>query len=236
MMQRRKVIVNADDFGLSPSVNRGIIEGYERGIVCSASLMVRWPAVVQAAAYAKKNPDLCLGLHVDLQEALFRNGRWSVLYRVVPWRDRQAVKKELVRQIQLFRRFVGREPSHIDSHQHIHLREPVRSVFIETAQRMGVPLRHFSPGIQYCGKFYGKSNQGGGFGNGIRRTNLVTIMKSLPPGLTELACHPGKGAGLRKLRTIYRFEREQELKVLCDPRIASAMKGMGIELASFRSI
>ncbi len=236
MTQKRRVIVNADDFGLSPSVNRGIIESYERGIVSSASLMVRWPAAMEAAAYARRHADLCLGIHVDLQEAVYRNGRWSVLYRVVPWRDRQAVRKEVARQIELFRRFVGRDPSHIDSHQHIHLLEPVRSILIETANTLGVPIRHFSAKIRYCGKFYGKSSQGGRVAHGIRRNNLLRILSSLPPGLTELACHPGKGAGLRKLKTVYRFEREQELKVLCDSRVASALKQMGIEITSFRSV
>jgi predicted glycoside hydrolase/deacetylase ChbG (UPF0249 family) len=44
MGAKRYLIVNADDFGQSHSVNWGVIEAYERGIVTSASLMVRWPA------------------------------------------------------------------------------------------------------------------------------------------------------------------------------------------------
>lgn len=233
MAARRRVIVNADDFGMSSSVNRGIIETFERGIVRSASLMVRWPGVVEAAAYAKKHPDLSLGIHVDLQEAIFRNGRWSKLYEVVPWKNRQAVRKEVIRQLMLFRRFVGRDPSHLDSHQHIHLREPVRSILIEIAKKLGVPLRHFSQEVQYCGKFYGQSKTGRSLPNRIQKSQLLKIMQSLPQGLTELACHPGKGSGLRKLKTIYRFEREQEMKVLCDPQVSIAMKKMGIELGSF---
>src|SRR5436190_23980393 len=65
---RRAVIVNADDFGQSAGINRGIIEAHERGIVTSASLMVRWPAAPAAAAYACAHRGLSVGLHVDLGE------------------------------------------------------------------------------------------------------------------------------------------------------------------------
>jgi len=55
-MDERRLIVNADDFGQSPGINRGIMEAHERGIVTSVSLMVRWPAAVEAAAYARRLP------------------------------------------------------------------------------------------------------------------------------------------------------------------------------------
>ncbi|HEU4340947.1 MAG TPA: ChbG/HpnK family deacetylase, partial [Candidatus Binatia bacterium] len=58
------LIVNADDFGQSHGINRGIITAYGDGIVTSASLMVRWPAAADAAAYARKQPGLSVGLHI----------------------------------------------------------------------------------------------------------------------------------------------------------------------------
>jgi predicted glycoside hydrolase/deacetylase ChbG (UPF0249 family) len=60
-MTRRVLIVNADDFGLSPGVNRSVVQAHERGIVTGASLMVRWPAATEATAYARANPGLSLG-------------------------------------------------------------------------------------------------------------------------------------------------------------------------------
>ena len=63
---RRYLIVNGDDFGLSAGVNQGIIECAEHGILTSASLMVRWPAAIEAASYAKQNRAISVGLHVDL--------------------------------------------------------------------------------------------------------------------------------------------------------------------------
>jgi chitin disaccharide deacetylase len=66
MACQRSLIVNADDFGQSPGVNRGTIKTCEQGIVTSASLMVRGPAA--AGAYGQERPTLSLGLHLDLGE------------------------------------------------------------------------------------------------------------------------------------------------------------------------
>src|SRR5262249_22921163 len=66
MTATRYLIVNADDFGRSAGVNRGIIQAHEQGIVTSASLMVHWPAAREAAEYGRGRPGLSLGLHFDL--------------------------------------------------------------------------------------------------------------------------------------------------------------------------
>jgi predicted glycoside hydrolase/deacetylase ChbG (UPF0249 family) len=135
------LIVNADDFGQSPGVNQGIMEAHEHGIVTSASLMTRWLAAGEAALYAKEHP-LSLGLHLDLGEWVYRAGTWVPLYTVVPLDDKMAVEREVFQQLDMFRCLVGREPSHVNSHQHIHMREPVRSVALRLCQSLGVPLRN----------------------------------------------------------------------------------------------
>src|SRR5262249_5520976 len=101
-MSERYLIVNADDFGLSEGINRGIITAYENGIVTSASLMVRWDATSQAAGYARDHCALSVGLHVDLGEWMYRDGEWFALYEVVPTDNAQAVKAEVLRQLDLF--------------------------------------------------------------------------------------------------------------------------------------
>src|SRR5689334_3870836 len=98
-MSARHLIVNADDFGLSEGVNRGIIQAHERGILTSASLMVRWPAAGEAALYAMAHPKLSVGLHVELGEWIFVQGEWRIKYEVVPARDRERVFVEVWRQI-----------------------------------------------------------------------------------------------------------------------------------------
>src|SRR5438105_15542053 len=122
---KRYLVVNADDFGLSNGVNRGIIQAAQQGIVTSASLMVRQPAAAAAAAYARESTRLSVGLHVDLGEWIYRNGEWVHLYFVVPTDDAAAVRAEVAGQLADFNRLTGTDPTHLDSHQHVHREEPV---------------------------------------------------------------------------------------------------------------
>ncbi len=80
---RRCLIVTADDFGRSAAINHGVALAHERGIVTSASLMVRWPAAADAAAYARRHPALGTGLHFDLGEWVHDGSGWAPVYRVV---------------------------------------------------------------------------------------------------------------------------------------------------------
>jgi predicted glycoside hydrolase/deacetylase ChbG (UPF0249 family) len=229
----RYLIVNADDFGQSRGVNRGIMKAHGSGIVTSASLMVRWPVASEAAAYAREHPSLSLGLHVDLGEKIFRSGEWLPVYSVVPLQDIAAIEQEVSHQLDVFHRLMGREPSHLDSHQHVHLREPVRSVLVDTAQRLGIPLRHCCPDVGYRGNFYGQTAEGTPLPDAISIDGLIHILETLPSGCTELGCHPADGCDLE---TMYCRERLEELRVLCDPRVRTAIRTMGIELRSFKDL
>ncbi|HEV8342542.1 MAG TPA: ChbG/HpnK family deacetylase [Candidatus Binatia bacterium] len=230
MEETKYLIVNADDFGQSPGINRGIIEAHERGIVTSASLMTRWLASGEAALYAREHPKLSLGLHLDLGEWIYRAGSWVPLYTVVPLEDKSAVEEEVSRQLDMFRCLVGREPSHINSHQHIHMREPVRSIALELCRSLGVPLRNLCPEVNYFTKFYGHTNEGLPLPTHISLNRLIEALSTLPNGLTVLICHPGY---VNDLKTIYQMERAEELKVLCDPRLRAAISTLGIKLCSF---
>ena len=232
MGAERCLIVNADDFGLSPGVNRGVIGAHDGGIVTSASLMVRWPAAAEAAAHAREHPDLSLGLHFDIGEWVYRGETWTPAYEVVPADDATAVTEEAARQLGAFRHLTGRNPTHIDSHQHVHLREPARSILGEMARRLNVPLRHQGPRIRYCGSFYGQTGEGQPLPDAIGVDGLIGTLAALPPGVTELACHPGLDDGLE---STYRGERATEVTVLCDPRVRAAIVSEGIELCSFGS-
>src|SRR5947209_6375746 len=63
---RRRLIVSADDFGLSPGVNAGIISAHREGILTNASLMVNGPACAEAIDLARTTPTLAIGLHLVL--------------------------------------------------------------------------------------------------------------------------------------------------------------------------
>ncbi len=233
MAATRHLIVNADDFGLSPGVNRGIIRAHERGILTSASLMVRQPAAVAAAEYARAHPRLSVGLHFELSEWVFQNGEWVMKYQVAPADDARAIAAELARQLEAFGRVLGRSPTHIDSHQHVHRNEAVRSLLLEAARGLGVPLRDCSPLVRFCGDFYGQTGEGEPFPEGITVENLLRILSELPAGYVEVSCHAGDDP---LLDSVYRTERQTEMNVLCDPRVREALERFDIELCSFADL
>lgn len=228
-----RLIVNADDFGLSAGVNRGIIQAFERGIVTSASLMVRQPAAAAAARYAREHRALSVGLHLDLGEWIFQQGEWRPRYEVVDPTDAGAVTAEIGQQLEAFRRLAGAEPTHLDSHQHAHRHEPVRALLIEQARALSVPLRECSPSISYCGSFYGQDGEGCPLPGAISVGNLCAILAALPDGITELGCHPGNAADVE---TAYRSERAAEVEVLCDPRVRQKLAKLDFDLCSFRDV
>lgn len=233
MAVERYLIVNADDFGQSRGINRGITEAFERGIVTSASLMVRWPAAREAAEYGRSHPDLSLGLHFDICEWACRGGEWVPLYEVVAPDNAGALARELSRQLDSFKELVGKEPTHIDSHQHVHRSEPLMTIIKETAHRLSVPLRDFNSEVRYEGSFYGQWGRGESYPSGVSVERLIEILTALPTGVTELGCHPGYDDGFDSM---YRAERGEELKSLCDPRIRATLFAEGIELSSFARI
>jgi len=230
MSGEKYLIVNADDFGQSSGINRGIIEAHEHGIVTSASLMTRWAAAGEAALYAREHPELSVGLHLDLGEWVCRAGTWVQLYSVISLDDKLAVEDEISRQLEVFHHLIGRYPTHINSHQHIHMREPVRSVALEVCQKLGIPLRDLSPPAYYFTKFYGQTAEGVSFPDCISLRRLIEIISTLRVGLTVLTCHPGYADDLE---TMYRTERRDELRVLCDPRVQTTIDALGIRLCSF---
>lgn len=225
-----QLIVNADDFGMSPGINQGIIEAHERGIVTSASLMMRGRAVEKAVVYARSHERLSVGLHVDLGEWKSGSDGWKPVYEVVPLDDRDAIVAEVRQQVLKFRAMLGRNPTHLDSHQHVHLEEPVRGVLMRAAEILQVPLRSCTPGIDYCGSFYGQVGGGRAAPEAITVDAMLNLLRGLTPGITELACHP---AAFDDVRSAYATEREVELRVLCDPALKKAIDQHRIRLRSF---
>jgi chitin disaccharide deacetylase len=213
----RYVVVNADDLGLSTSINRGIIESHAHGIVTSASLLVTMPATGDGVQRAGQYPALSLGLEVDLTN--------------VPLNDLTAVGSEVERQLALFSRLTGGPPTHIDSRHHVHDRFNVARVFLDASARSGAPLRGFSH-VVYIGGFHGKAPDGRTDLRRISVDSLATLITSARPGLSELGCHPGYFA--LGADDGYSRERQIELLALTDPRLRRVLQKESITLVSHR--
>ena len=221
----RNLIVNADDFGASAGVNRGILACHRRGIVTSASLMVTGRAAAEAVAMSRDWPGLSLGLH------------WDVVgedEREFDDEDLSAVRDEFSRQIDGFERLVGRLPTHLDSHRHIHRKPHLRPLFREFAAGLGLPLRDEGP-VRYVGGFYAQWEW--------KVTNLEHVgvpflekmlSEEAGEGWTEFSCHPGYSGA--DYQSVYDREREEEVRTLTDPRVRAAVEQLGIRLRSYADL
>ena len=229
----RCLIVNADDFGRSPGINDGVLRAHREGIVTSASLMVRWPAAVEAARYAREHPHLSVGLHLDFGEWSFRDGEWVPEYEVVADHDAEALRAEVEAQIARFEALLGRRPTHLDAHQHAHRSGVPARVVRDAGARLGAPVRFHHPGLRTCGDFYGQTGRGDSLPGAVEPAALAAIVDGLPEGWTELICHPSLDGGTPGM---YRAERCIELESLCDRGVRAALEAAGIALKSFTDL
>jgi predicted glycoside hydrolase/deacetylase ChbG (UPF0249 family) len=148
------VIVTADDLGLSAGVTRGILEAHRRGVVRSTSLIVTYPAAQEAAALALAEPDLEVGLHLDLvggrpvsdpaavRSLCDEDGRFYALpiftRRLFTGRVRPADLATELRAQAARARSWGVPALAWDSHRHVHLLPPVALVVGHVARDLGV--------------------------------------------------------------------------------------------------
>jgi hopanoid biosynthesis associated protein HpnK len=148
-------ILNADDFGLSPGINRGIIEAYRDGILTSASLMAVGDAFEQAVTLAEKHPGLSLGIHLTLVEGIpilppekipsllmpdgcFPQSLGTFLLKWLTGQIRmQEVQQEFAAQIEkaLDHRI---RVDKLDSHMHLHLLPGIFQAVLAVARRYGI--------------------------------------------------------------------------------------------------
>jgi predicted glycoside hydrolase/deacetylase ChbG (UPF0249 family) len=223
--QKRRLIVNADDFGQSRGMNCGIVECHRRGIVTSTSLMVTGKALDEAVELSRQNPRLAIGLHFDV---------WGEDEREFDTHNLPATKDELKRQLDQFAQVMGRGPTHIDSHRHAHREEHLFKHFIEWTRELGVPVRG-DGNVRFVGGFYAQWEW--------KVTNLDYIsvpflqrmlIEEVPPGVTEFSCHPGYIT--EDYQGVYYKEREAEIATLVDPLVRETIRNEGIELISYADL
>jgi len=238
----RRLIVNADDFGRAPGVSRGIIEAHRAGIVSSTTLMVnqRWSR--DAAQLAEADPALGVGLHLNfcygepLAQVPSLTSADGLLERDLERLRTNAlvedIEAEARAQLERFRKLTGRNPTHLDSHQHIHAWPEMRGVIAQIAHENELPLRAIDDehraflrgaGVRtsdlFIGEFFAPGSMDG--------DRLLEALAELPEGVSELMCHPGYDD--RHLSdSSFRREREAELMLLCRPDVRSAVADVSL--------
>jgi len=289
----KHLIVNADDFGLTENVNRGILDAHRQGIVTSTTLLANGLAFEAAAAASKRFHRLGIGVHLNLTEGMpvadashIRTlvdvgGRlhmaptrlWAgIATGQVSMSD---IEFELRAQVRKVIRS-GIRPTHLDGHKHVHVLPPVSEVVIRLAQEFGIPavrcpveqyahatvpprnhvVSRFSSVKQYLvGRavsklarsfreklarvgllsptyFYGLSQTGFLDARAIRE-----ILEDLPPGISELMCHPGyRDVDLERTRTRLLTQREIEIQGLTAPSVKNLVASGGIKLSNYKEL
>jgi predicted glycoside hydrolase/deacetylase ChbG (UPF0249 family) len=218
----RYVIFNADDFGASTGINRGIVEAHRRGVVTSASLMVTGRVRQEAAALAREYPDLAVGLHWDV---------WGEDERSFDLGDETAVRAEVLRQLDDFYRLLDRAPTHVDSHKHAHLDERVLPVVRELVDPLRVPVRG-DGAVEFVGGFYAQWEWDVTELEHVSVAALQGILRDeTGDGWTEISCHPGYR--WPDFMSVYHAEREAELATLTDPAVQDTLDECALRLASY---
>jgi hopanoid biosynthesis associated protein HpnK len=164
----KKVIINADDFGLSRGVNEGIILAHQKGILTSATLMANMPGYEQAVELALQNEKLGVGVHLNIVrgrpispanrletlvngEGLFFSNAYLILKKLMLKKiNLEEVERELRAQIEKVLRS-GIQASHLDSEKHIHTIPPVFKIVLKLGKEYGIPRVRYIH--EYCFSF-----------------------------------------------------------------------------------
>jgi predicted glycoside hydrolase/deacetylase ChbG (UPF0249 family) len=245
----RRLIVNADDFGLTRGVSAGILDAHRHGIVTSTTVLVTVDPDRELLRRARE-AGLGIGLHVNLtlgrpltraRSLVDASGQFvRDARRAAFGADPRDVQAEVEAQIDRFLSLVGRPPTHLDTHHHVGTYSPVREVVFEAARRLGVPVRSpdapararaRSAGLKTTDHFFGES------GPAAYWTLATTLrrLRELPPGLSEFMTHPGRyddALGFSR----YGRQRETELVGLGTPAARAAAAALGIRLCHFGEI
>ncbi len=153
--ERRRLIVNADDFGRSHSINQAVLQAHRDGILTTASLMVNEEGFAEAVQLAKQNSRLGVGLHLTLS-----HGHSALPGKKIPglanecgefsyqpaatgmnYFFRRGLRRQLSREIDAqFEKFraTGLELDHVNGHLHFHLHPTVFGILMKSAERYGI--------------------------------------------------------------------------------------------------
>ena len=245
-----KLIVNADDFGLSKGVNLGIVEAFNNGIVTSTTLMMNMPEIEHALYLLKENSNLAVGIHLvattgrpicDSVPSLIQdNGKFHSSSDIAKYARVEDIKKEFICQIEKFFS-LGITPTHIDSHHHIHMSEQILTIVLDLAKKYNLPVRLGNNDIltkqnykevkttrYFSDAFYGKD---------LTSDKLLEVLKLAESYDTvEVMTHPAYVDQALLDGSSYVIPRCKELEILTDSKILSYVEEHKVELINFKYI
>jgi chitin disaccharide deacetylase len=242
-----KLVVNADDFGFTKAVNEGIVEGFRKGIVSSASILANYD--LKHLPEVKK---LGLGVHLNatfgnslFDKKPFPKKMWTRAFMIKT--NGSFIEKEFKKQIETLQD-LGYKLDHINTHQHIHVIPPVTKIVYDLAREFKIKyvrypkeniekttfeakivdfhLKKFPKDLKCADNFFGLAHTG--------NPSLENYYSYLDfKGSAEIMCHPGKSSGdSSKLSKV----RSKELKILQNKGLIEEIKKRKIRLVRCKDL
>ena len=253
-----KLIINADDFGYSRGHNYGILDCMLNGSVSATTLLMTTPGTEHALQLIKENPSLDIGIHLsldigrplldskDVSTLIDADGNFKTydFFQKKLNVDQKEIYQEWKAQID-YAIENGVDPSHIDSHHHIHMKEDVLDIYLKLAKEYQLAIRFnaeylneetlkiFRPKIKgipaadyFSNDFYQE---------GVSYDFFKDISKQ-EAEVAEVMCHPAYLDHQIIKNSSYVEERVLEQEILSSPKTKELIEELGMELISFKDL
>lgn len=261
----KQLIVSADDFGLTESINAGILKAYKDGIVTSINLLPTGEAFLDAVNLIRKLQLDSIGAHLSLAETgrFHKNRNIFLLEFILGLIKESDIHTELENQLHKIER-TGLKITNLSSHEYMHMMPRLFDIFLRLAEEHNIPFIRYPHGDKITrvfdiNKIY-KSfilsylNKGmeevlgrhtirfaehflGFLDSGrLREDILIGMLKSLKAGTTELVCHPGFLSPEVLDRYRWHINCEEELFSVTSQRVKKLIKDKEIELIGYREL
>ena len=275
MRAPKKLVINADDYGLTKGITDGIVYGLENGYLSDISFITNSSCFDYAADQLKRLSRTSVGIHLtvvdgevplaDAQkiplildvDGRFLKNRNHLFTRMVYARSR--VRKQLECEFRcqieklLYSNFI---PTHIDSHQHIHLFPGVSELVVMLAKEYEIPYirlprmykfnRYYLPVDLLFLRFKRKVHDAGfpffqfkgmDESGAMNYEKLRHLILGIGSGITEIGVHPGRGDRETLDKYGYwNFDWNQELEAVCDKRLKEVIERKDIHITSFEKL
>lgn len=252
-----KFIVNADDFGITLGVSRGIIKGMKEGIITDTSALVNSKDFEESAKLAKEAGITSMGVHLTItflepvldksmiKSIIDENGKFFRKPNLIPKNyKKEEVKAELKAQIEKFLK-AGLKLNHLDSHHGISVLDAeVFDIVLELGREYNVPIRRedtVARDAEIKGKFLGSGAKGADYlcadfsSLAVREEYVMEILEKYKgtDSIYEFGGHPGFVDEELKAITSFADERENDLAVFMSEKVMNYIKDNNIELISY---
>ncbi|UQV22504.1 carbohydrate deacetylase [Vibrio sp. J383] len=252
-----KLILNADDFGLTETVNHGIVECFKAGVVKSTTIMMNQPGTQHAIDLYHQGLVPEVGLHFtvtsgkplsapELVPSLV-DDQGNFLDKAVLFNKAGVVEDEVVLELNAQYQAAinaGLKINHIDSHHFGGVFKPLKTAFTKTANTIGLPVRRIDNIVSGQGSLLVPTPDAFDmrfFDEGVSLNGLQDLLLSyqamMPDGVLELMCHPSSVASEQlKSLSSYSDKRVEEHQLLTSPELKQWLAEHQIECIGFEDL